>query len=209
MHSSDDAERISLYHGTSKAVAERILLEGFQPVDVAQILEALADEFSMDVAAIRSHWATGFAVSREKREEPWVYFESWIETAASYARRGSEIRHNGLVAIWHLTNRPFDARPANKDDDLAGREWAKAQAAKTHTPVVVEVSFPVEQLRPGTVQNFRDEKLSDRIRKQMFKNYTVAYSKIARDWIVGFREVAPCTCWRDRPLCEACAVRFR
>ncbi len=76
MHSSDDTERISLYHGTSKAVAERILVEGFQPVDVGLILETLAEEFSMDIAAIRSHWATGFAILREKREEPWVYFES-------------------------------------------------------------------------------------------------------------------------------------
>ncbi len=59
---------------------------------------------------------------------------------------------------------------------------------------MVEVSFPVEHLRPGKVQNYRDEKLSDRIRKQMFKNYPSAYSEIARDWIVGYQEVPPCTC---------------
>lgn len=183
---------LSLFHGTGRDAAEAIVDHGFIPVDASAILEDLAVEFDLSAQAIRDHWATWFTENREARRDELAYFAGTPGLAGNYARRGPEVRHHGLQAVWHLLHNASDETGRDREKRIEADTWARQQLAGWD-PVVVEVAFPVAVLPPKRVDTYiNGPDIVGTPRQDLaFRNFGFPCAQIELDWIVGYTPVPP------------------
>ena len=193
---------LPLYHGTLASAAEAAVASGFKSPNVRNRLKALADRYGVDYDALAVE--VGEFVWHRERNDPYVHFATNPRLAASYARRGSEIDHFGLQAVWRLQN------PTKGKRDRSwwrhGEDWAKAEVARTHSPALVRVDVPHAELPRERLDRIetKSEILGDSQATIYAGEEILLLPEVASKYAVSIEPVEPCTCWRDRPKCEVC-----
>jgi hypothetical protein len=192
---------LPLFHGTLKPAAEEALSTGFKIVPVGDRMQALADRYGVDYAALAAE--VGPFVWQRDRDDRSIYFTTNPRNAASFARRGSEIEYFGRQAIWRLQN----SRDGTNDwlwSRLAV-EWAKAEVARGEKPVIVRAEVPQAVLPPEKIEGLsRMLEYGPSGQTGYLGEDFLLSPEVASRYAVRLEEVDPCTCWSDGRICDVC-----
>jgi hypothetical protein len=94
---------LTLYHGTTLAAATAIMAEGWRPVDVDAIVDAVAIEHGMDPADVRAELRSLNRYATSEGRGAWASFSSDRElTIHSWAQRAPEAKWDTLWSVWRL-----------------------------------------------------------------------------------------------------------
>ena len=153
----ETAERVQLFHGTTKSAADRVRDEGWRPIDPVELVRVTAaghDETRERVWADLERWSSH--VTHPGRTG-WVSFAPTHEKAARWAQRAPEAKWEALWAIWRIRNPELaEAWTTNGDGEI----WVFQQMLDD-PPTVISVEIPVTELHDGGFNSWAEEPLSD------------------------------------------------
>jgi hypothetical protein len=92
---------VTLWHGTTKSAAERIVDQGFDPVDTVAIVGAVARDHGLaETDLLMTLKAVGRFVTVQDRRDDAVWFATSRANANKWAQRAPEVRWEALWAVW-------------------------------------------------------------------------------------------------------------
>lgn len=183
------ADPVLLFHGTTKSAAEAIVAGGFRPPDVAW-LQRLAEKYGVEYEALAAESSVDYVWHRSKINDYVVHLSTHREMAAEYARRGSEIDHYGLWAIYFL--RHPSSPKKGKGWWRSAQEFAKAEAARIDELALVRLEVPRLELSASNLEKVDHAKRCAELLQDAFIGEVVLLEPDeASRWIAGVEEVTP------------------
>ena len=158
VHGLEHERPVTLFHGTTRSAAARIIGEGWEQRPALVIIEQVAAEWHVDAATLQENIRdyAGFGLFRGRGAV--VSFDTDpIATAHSWAQRSPEARWEALSAVWRLRN-PQLAETWNTEPQW--RAWVHQQMS-SDLPAVIRWTTTYEELvvlgaRPGGFRRSAD-----------------------------------------------------
>jgi hypothetical protein len=133
---------VTLWHGTTKSAAERIVDRGFEPMSMSAIVGGVALEHGLiESDLFETLKAAGRYAAHQPDRDDGVWFATSRVKVINWAQRATEARWEALWAVWWLTHGGYEQDPS---------PWLNADASGWHArqffadpPAVVEVEVPV------------------------------------------------------------------
>jgi hypothetical protein len=178
---------VTLWHGTTKSAAERIVDRGFEPISVSAMVGEVAQEHGVAESDLFETLkvANRFAAIQHRRDDAMWFATSRIK-AINWAQRAPEARWEALWAVWWLTHGGYHHDPS---------PWLNVDASGWHArqffadpPVVVEVNVPIGKVKNHLQTPLLSPELLDEIKLEV-PELCVAHP-VSLEWVVGY-EVLP------------------
>jgi hypothetical protein len=177
---------VTLWHGTTKSAAERIVDQGFVPVGTAAIVGAIARDHGLAGADLLTTLRTaGRFVAIQDRRDDAVWFATSRAKANRWAQRAPEVRWEALWAVWWLNHGGYELIPCPwLDLDASG--W-HARQFFADPPAIIEVKVPINRVQDRYQKPLLSDALADVMK--YFPELSVAHT-IPVEWIVSY-EIMP------------------
>lgn len=177
---------VTLWHGTTVSAAERITTDAFCTLDVAEVIDATAEEFGVGSAEVLDtlRRMRRFAVIQDERNRS-AWFAVTPEKAARWAQRAPEARWEALWAIWVIRS---------GTDPTSAIPWTDTLAAGWHErqlwpdpPAVVEVRVPADRLQDEHQRVIGDLDSFVRLYSEGAWPEVSVSHPLPSDWVVGYQ----------------------
>ena len=177
---------VTLWHGTTKSAAERIVDQGFDPVDTAAIVGAVARDHGLaETDLLMTLKAAGRFVAVQDRRDDAVWFATSRANANKWAQRAPEVRWEALWAVWWLNHGGFELLPYPWLD-LEASGW-HAHQFFTDPPAIIEVKVPINRVQDKYQEPLSPDVLAD---IEIDAPELSVSHPIPAEWIVGY-EILP------------------
>jgi hypothetical protein len=134
---------LTLFHGTRRSLADRIIEQGFAPLPVETQIAAVAERYTLSADTLREHLEAHHRFTHLDDRPGTVSMVAKSDRAGSWANRAPEATWDALRSAYDLLN------PELNDEwnqSGPGRFWVLAQQL-LDPPVVIEVAAPITALQ--------------------------------------------------------------